>query len=106
MEPGGAVGADDRRQRRRAAPFLRGLIGGFLTGAEGGGPSLLMSGLRRDRYDSPSTTRSKALFLKRSTALWASRASSKAISPKSICASCPAGGSLSRTVGVRLCQPS
>jgi hypothetical protein len=38
---------------------------------------LVESGWSRDRQDSPSTTSSKTLFLNRSTALSASRASSK-----------------------------
>ena len=36
-------------QRRRGGAFRRGLAGGFFTGAEGGGPSLSMLGLSRDR---------------------------------------------------------
>src|SRR5947207_8122890 len=66
------------RYRWRAAALVRGWTGSFFTGAEGGGGSLSMLGLSRDRKDSPSTTRSKALFLNWSTALWASSASSNA----------------------------
>ena len=36
-------------QRRRAAALVRGWTGTFFTGAEGGGGSLSMSGLSRDR---------------------------------------------------------
>src|SRR4051794_30250982 len=82
--PGGA--SSERRRlplgRRRCGQRLRRLIGrsGLLTGAEGGGSPSRTLGFCRGRYDSPSTTRSKAAFLNRSTALCASRTSSNVAS--------------------------
>ena len=67
-----------RGDQRRGADFLRGWIGTLATGESGGGPRLASCGFWRGRYDSPSMTKSKALFLNRSTALWASSASSNA----------------------------
>src|SRR3954470_3878428 len=68
MEPGGGTqrpkevvsrlgsGVEGRQGRARLWRRRSGL--GLVTGAEGGGPSLSTLGLRRERYDSPSTTRS------------------------------------------------
>jgi excisionase family DNA binding protein len=68
MEPGGGTqrpkevvsrlrsGVERGQARARLRRRSSGL--GLVTGAAGGGPSLSMLGLRRERYDSPSTTRS------------------------------------------------
>lgn len=48
--------------RRRLAASVRGWTATFLTGAEGEGGTFSIFGLRRDRLDSPSTTRSEALY--------------------------------------------
>ena len=68
MEPGGGtqrpkevvsrLGSGVERRQGRARLWRRSSGLGLITGAEGGGPSLSMLGLRRERYDSPSTTRS------------------------------------------------
>src|SRR6187402_385664 len=68
MEPGGGtqrpkevvsrLGSGVERGQGRARLWRRRSGLGLVTGAEGGGPSLSTLGLRRERYDSPSTTRS------------------------------------------------
>jgi hypothetical protein len=60
--------------------FFRMGCSGLVARAAGGGSSLRTFGLSLARYDSPSTIRSQAAFLKRSTALCASRTSSKVAS--------------------------
>jgi hypothetical protein len=74
VEPGGL------RQEADVLRFERPIFRALVIGALGGGPESSTFGFWRVRYDSPSTTKSNAALRKRSTALWASSASSKAAS--------------------------